>query len=99
MKKFDILYKRTKTGSIQYWKIKVRDSDFLDGGSQIRKESGQLGTDKPLVHVEAIHQGKQKRSPLEQAEFMAESDWKKKKDSGYKTLQQLEDFAKERGIL
>lgn len=89
MKTFPILYKRTKTGAIQYWKIEVEDPirPVTDGDwAFIRKESGQLGTTSPVRHSEKITEGKQKRSYIEQAIAMAESDWKKKQDEGYKTL-------------
>jgi len=88
--KHETLYKRTKTGAIQYWKIQTRASDFMEG-AQIKKESGQLGTFNPTSHVEAIHQGKNigrsnETTPLEQAESQALSDWTKKHDEGYKSL-------------
>jgi ATP-dependent DNA ligase len=85
--KLDTLYKRTKTGDIQYWNIRVETSDT--GGGEIIKESGKLGTDKPVTHREIVDTGKQKRSAKEQAEFQANSDWKKKRDEGYKSLEDL----------
>lgn len=85
MKIFETLYKRTKTGAIQYWKISVGLSTY----PTIYKESGQLGTDNPVQHKEEIREGKQKRSTAEQAVFQAESDWKKKHDEGYKSLEDL----------
>ncbi len=83
LKTFDTLYKRTKTGAIQFWEVGVTNDPA------IIKSSGKLGTDKPLIHTEHIHEGKQKRTPVEQAEFIAESDWKKKHDEGYKSLVDL----------
>lgn len=90
-KTFDTLYKRTKTGAIQYWIIAVRDAL---GSAQIKKESGQLGTTNPIVHVEAVHEGKNigkanETTPAQQALLQAESDWKKKRDEGYKSLEDL----------
>lgn len=86
----ETLYKRTRTGAIQFWKVEYRAA--LDG-AQIKKTSGQLGTDKPLTHVEPI-QGKNigktnETTPLQQAEFDAQSDWKRKHDEGYKSLTDL----------
>lgn len=80
------LYKRTKTGAIQYWAISTDEST-------IRKESGQLGTTSPVVHKETA-KGKNlgkanETSPTEQALLQAASDWKKKRDDGYKTLEDL----------
>jgi DNA ligase-1 len=83
----DPLYKRTKTGAIQYWKIRVETSDT--GGGEIIKESGQYGTTSPLTHREVVEKGKQKRTAKEQALSQAQSDWKKKRDEGYKTLTDL----------
>jgi ATP-dependent DNA ligase len=90
MKTFDVLYKRTKTGAIQFWNISVVPYDKHDDSpAEIRKVSGQLGTTSPIVHTENISVGKQKRSAKEQALFQAESDWKKKRDEGYKSRQDL----------
>jgi DNA ligase-1 len=99
---FETLYKRTKTGAIQYWKIGVGQHD--NGHANIFKESGQLGTDNPTHHLEAVTKGKNigkanETTPHEQAQLQAESDWKKKLDSGYKTLGQLEELAQQKGIL
>jgi ATP-dependent DNA ligase len=86
--KHETLYKRTKTGAIQFWKVEVK---LDDGLALIKKQSGQLGTLNPSIHLEEILRGKQKRSYAEQADFQALSDWKKKHDEGYKTLQELGD--------
>jgi ATP-dependent DNA ligase len=86
MNNLPTLYKRTKIGAIQYWSIGTKP---MNNGTIIAKESGQLGTDKPLFHAESITVGKQKRTPEQQAEFMALSDWRKKKDEGYKSLEDL----------
>ncbi len=90
MKQFETLYKRTKTGAIQYYAISVTLQDNWRG-AQIIKESGQLNTDNPIIHVEKINAGKNigkvnETTPEQQAELQAESDWKKKKDEGYKSL-------------
>ena len=63
MTKFDTLFKRTRTGAIQYWAISVADVDI----PTIIKESGKFGTEKPLTHEEEVPEGKQKRTPFEQA--------------------------------
>lgn len=85
--KLDTLYKRTRTGAIQFWEIVWADS--LDGYSYIMKASGKLGTDKPIPHNEHIREGKQGRTHVQQAEFQAQSDWRKKRDEGYKSLEDL----------
>lgn len=82
----DTLYKRTKTGDIQYWKVLAEDG-------VIHKESGRLGTINPVRHQETCS-GKNigrsnETSPMEQAELQAKSDWKGKRDEGYKSLQDL----------
>lgn len=93
-KEFPDLYKRTKTGAIQIWNITVYHTvSYL---SLIEKISGQLGTTSPLEHTEEVTKGLQGRSIQQQAEAQAESDWKKKKDSGYKSLEELK-ITKESG--
>jgi DNA ligase-1 len=88
----ETLYKRTKTGAIQFYDVCVL---IADGQPPIiEKSSGQLGTDKPLVHREKITEGKNigksnETSPQQQAESQAMSDWRKKKDEGYKSLNDL----------
>lgn len=90
--KLETLYKRNKTGKIQYWKILTSIDEHH--GSTIVKESGQLGTDKPLRHLERIQTGKNlgkanETTPEEQALSQAQSDWNKKRDEGYKSLTDL----------
>lgn len=87
----DTLYKRTKTGAIQYWKVEVvPNNNEVD----IIKESGKLnGT--PVRHVDTITSGKNvgkanETTPFEQANLQAASDWRKKKDDGYKSLDDLQ---------
>lgn len=88
-KVFDTLYKRAKTGAIQYWLLKI-------DGQHIIKESGRFGTDNPLVHNEFIKTGKNigkknQTTPTEQAMLDAESDWKRKHDEGYKSWNDITD--------
>lgn len=78
----DILYKRAKTGAIQFWQIETK-------GSTIVKTAGKLGTKKPLIHEEHISVGKQGRTQVQQAEAQALSDWKRKHDEGYKSINDL----------
>lgn len=85
MKTFPTLYKRTKTGAIQQWSISCEPSLH---GTAIIKDAGQVDG-KLTRHEELITAGKQKRTIIEQAEFMAESDWKRKHDEGYKSLEDL----------
>lgn len=90
--KLPILYKRTRTGAIQYWEIETQV--LADNTAMIVKTSGQYGTDKPLEHTKAVTKGKNlgranQTSPQQQAESEATSDWKKKQDEGYKTLEDL----------
>lgn len=85
--KLETLYKRNKSGKIQYWQVEVM-------GSTITKTAGQLNTDKPLVHKEVVTTGKNigkvnETSPEEQAVSQAKSDWNKKRDEGYKSLTDL----------
>lgn len=93
----DTLYKRTRTGAIQFWEVSIQTGDPDEDGSnhpQIVKTSGQLGTTNPLLHCEVIRKGKNigrsnETTPLEQATSQANSDWAKKHDEGYKSLSDL----------
>jgi DNA ligase-1 len=96
--KLDTLYKRTKTGAIQFWEIEVlNDESFMDERfPRIIKTSGQLGTENPIKHIESVKQGKNigkanETTPNEQAESQARSDWQKKRDEGYKSMEDLAD--------
>lgn len=85
----DTLYKRTKTGAIQYWSVKT--SHFTPHHSVITKEAGQLGTTSPVIHNEDVTEGKNlgkanATTPEQQADLQARSDWNKKRDEGYKSL-------------
>lgn len=93
MKTFDTLYRRSKTGAIVYYKVSVDEGD-IDHAPIIVKESGQLGTVSPVVHRETVYQGmnigkSNETTPIQQAKLQAESDWKRKKDSGYKTYAEV----------
>ena len=88
----ETLFKRTKTGAIQYWKVLTSPDEHH--GCHIVKESGQLGTISPITHREFLNCGKNvgrsnETTPEEQAESQALSDWTKKHDEGYKTLKDL----------
>jgi ATP-dependent DNA ligase len=80
------LYKRAKTGTIVYYSISTNNGE-------ITKETGQLGTKSPILHKEQCtskNQGKTNATtPTQQAELQAASDWKRKKDEGYKSLEDL----------
>lgn len=86
----ETLYKRTKTGSIQQWTIEVHN---YGTGALIVKQAGQLGG-KLTMHEEDVKVGKNigkknETTPYEQALSQAQSDWKKKHDEGYKSLNEL----------
>jgi ATP-dependent DNA ligase len=62
-----------------------------------------LGTDKPLVHIELIAVGKNlgksnETTPEEQAISQAQSDWNKKRDEGYKSLEDLKIGHQKEGV-
>lgn len=91
MEQLPILYKRAKTGAIQQWRVFTAFRE--DWGAQIIKEAGQLGG-KQTRHIEEINSGvnigkANETTPIQQAENQAVSDWKAKKDSGYKSLEEL----------
>ena len=78
------LYKRAKTGDIQYWSIRIEDNVII-------KQSGKYGTLKPVTHREVVSTGKNlgkvnETTPRMQALMQAASDWTRKRDEGYKSL-------------
>jgi len=83
----ETLYKRAKTGKIVSYQIWV-DTETTDDNPVIMKSTGQLDG-KKTVHTETIFEGKQKRTPVQQAQAQAKSDWNKKRDEGYKSLEDL----------
>lgn len=88
----DILYKRAKTGKIISYEIRV-DTETRDDLPVIIKTTGQL-EGKKTIHTETVFEGKNigksnETTPVQQAVSQAESDWKKKKDEGYKSFLDL----------
>ena len=84
-----ILYKRTRTGAIQYWEVEV--NALTDRTAIITKTSGQYGTNKPSENIERVtdQDSADTMTVIEQAKSQAELAWKKKKAQGYKTLDDL----------
>ncbi len=83
------LYKRNHSGSIQEWRIQLGQSnDTIFSAPQIQIAFGQLNG-KIQTIKENVETGKQKRTPLQQAEFQMQSLIKGKKDEGYKSLEDL----------
>jgi ATP-dependent DNA ligase len=81
-----ILYKKTSTGALQYWEIRVHDRK---DAAEIHTHYGQVGTESPQVTVDKIFLGKNigkknETSRLEQAQAEAYAKWEKqKKRRGY----------------
>jgi hypothetical protein len=84
--KFPTLYKKSKIGAIQYWKISL---DEYDGIGIITTEYGQLGTDSPEFtddYIEIIDENTEninETTPYQQAEAEALSRWIKQCKHGY----------------
>lgn len=85
MKQFPVLYKRAKSGKIQEWSIKTEGNDNL---FLIFIEQGQIDG-KKQIYRESVMEGKQKRTIEEQAISEAQSKFNKKRDEGYKSLEDL----------
>src|SRR5437899_11172014 len=81
------LYKRTKTGKIQSWLISV-EKILSTEEVQIITLQGQLDGKKQR-YVENIAEGKQNRSIYDQDIAEAVSSWRKKKDDGYISIEDL----------
>jgi ATP-dependent DNA ligase len=85
MKKFPVLYKKTSTGSIQFWEIWVNP---LEVSAEIRTKYGKLHTDSPQYTLDVISEGKNigkknATTPEQQAEAEAQAKWEKQKKKGY----------------
>lgn len=79
--KLPALYKRTKTGAVQFWEISSE-------GNQLITVYGQLGTDSPQRTVDIIREGKNQgranaTTAEEQAEKEAKARWEKQIKKGY----------------
>lgn len=93
-KNFPRLYGDTSTGKKKYWDISVK-KDELEEGYNIITEYGMLGTNKPVVAIKTIMEGKNigktnETSVYEQAIFEAESKWKKKKSEGMDEMDNID---------
>jgi DNA ligase-1 len=75
-----IIYKKTNTGAIQYWKITVVNN-------LVNTEFGQLGTSKPITTSDTIFGKnigkKNETTDFEQANLKAKQLWDKKIKEGY----------------
>lgn len=89
--KYKTLYKKTNTGAIQYWKVKVVSHKTK---GEIIYEYGQLDTDKPQFTNDFINSGKNigkanETSVIEQTILEAQAKWEKQKKKGY--VESLDD--------
>jgi len=80
MAEFPVLYKKTSTGAIQFWKVWTE-------GNVIKTSYGQVGG-KEQFTADVIHEGKNigrsnETTPEQQAELEAKSHWDKKKKKNY----------------
>jgi len=79
--KFPTLYKRAKTGAVQFWEISNEENQLIT-------VYGQLGTDSPQKTVDVIKEGKNQgranaTTAVEQAEKEAKARWDKQVKKGY----------------
>lgn len=97
--KLPILYKKTSTGAIQFWKVTIvyhkevsicvdLSVHKLKNQGEIIYEFGQLNTDRPQVTNDFINAGKNigklnETSVLEQTILEAKAKWEKQKKKGY----------------
>ena len=76
-----MLYKKSKTGSIEYWKVHTEKNTVI-------VEFGQLGTTNPQSTTDVITSGKNigkanETTPIQQAQTEAQSKWTKQVKKGY----------------
>lgn len=93
MNKLPTLYKKTSTGAIQFWEIRVLQEHmsgaYLPNSSgMIETTYGQLGTDSPQVTKDFVTEGKNigkknATTAYEQACKEARARWEKQKKKGY----------------
>jgi DNA ligase-1 len=94
VKKFDRLYKKTSTGAIQFWDIKVQEKESKWANNEpllageITTVYGQLGTDSPQTTKEVIALGKNigkanETTAYEQALAEAQAKHEKQRKKGY----------------
>lgn len=81
------LYKKTSTGAVQYWTIRVHP---IAAGGEIETEYGQLNTDKPQLTHDTISEGKNvgkknETTAFQQAEKEATARYEKQLKKGYVT--------------
>lgn len=97
-----MLYHRTNTNAIQFWKVEVGSVKGKDWGV-VRTTFGQLGTDKPQTTDDIIKEGKNigktnETTPKEQAKIKAQQMWDKQVKKGYVTdLDQAKEGKNELG--
>lgn len=89
--KLPVLYSLDSRGKVRVFECEV-DSKAYDNRESdnilIYTRTGLLNG-KLIEKVELVRNGKQNRSPLEQAEFQVDSLWQSKLDEGYKSLEIL----------
>jgi len=83
-----VLYKKTNTGAIQYWKICTYEDSDHSTGYIMETEYGQVDTDSPQTTFDTIYEGKNEgkanaTTPAIQAEKEAKARWEKQKKKGY----------------
>lgn len=88
MRTFPTLYKKTNTGTIQYWKISVDGPQSCQSVGIIHVEYGHVGTSNPQTTDDIVSQGKNEgkkneTTPLQQAQKQAAANWTKQKKKGY----------------
>lgn len=86
IKALPVLFKKTSTGAIQYWEIRVQH--YNPEQSFICTRFGQMDTSNPQETTDVVKSGKNlgkknETTISQQAELEAKSKWQKQLDSGY----------------
>ena len=77
---FPILYKQRVSGAVQMWQVKVEDTTIVTVHGQL---NGKLQTNTDVIMVGKNIGQVDETTPAQQARNEAQSDWEKKKKSGY----------------
>jgi ATP-dependent DNA ligase len=94
--KYDTLFSLDKSGKIRFY---LQTLEYVDDGQYYRLSSSTgLWLGKPTTSITRITKAKRNNTLYEQAVIQANSSFNDKKNEGYKTEQDLRDFAIARDI-
>lgn len=89
MTKLEVLYKKTSTGKIQMWEVKVEGSTIISSSGQV---GGKIQINKDIIDVGKNIGRSNETTKEQQAHAEAKGKWEKKLKSGYvKSIEDAQD--------